>query len=263
MASVYKIWMLSLLLVFSLSNNSNAQTKSLRFDHIGIEEGLSNETVTTILQSREGFLWFGTFDGLFKYDGYSFTKYQLDPFDPNSLSQNFIYTIFEDRDGTIWTSSFEGLCKFDKATEKFTRYKPSPFGKFSDPNITAINEDADGMMWLGSASGGLCRFNPKTEKFLQENFDLGYRELQGDLAELHGDIYCIYKDHRNTLWVGNNSGLHMLNITPTNTVEPSIISITSYRHIPGNKNSFIPQIILNGKWQVIRSKKTICLQFFH
>ena len=105
-------------------------------------------------------------DGLNKYDGYSFTKYRFDPFDSNSLSQNFIYTIFEDKYGAIWVSSFEGLCKFDKATEKFTRYKPSPKAKFSDPNISAINEDSDGMMWVGSYSGGLCRFDRQTGKFL-------------------------------------------------------------------------------------------------
>ncbi|MEO6537521.1 MAG: two-component regulator propeller domain-containing protein [Ferruginibacter sp.] len=243
MASVYKIGILFLLLVVSLSNNSNAQNESLRFDHIGMEEGLSSETVTTILQSREGFLWFGTFDGLFKYDGYSFTKYQLDPFDPNSLSQNFIYTIFEDRDGTIWTSSFEGLCKFDKATEKFTRYKPSQGGKFPDPNITAINEDADGMMWLGGASGGLCRFNRKTGKFFPENFDLGYPQSPGRLAELYGSVNCIYKDQRGNLWVGNNSGLHKLNTRPTNAEVPSGVSFTSYRHIPGNQNSLSSNVV--------------------
>ena len=119
MKIIYKTTILCLLLIFKITHKGNSQNESLRFEHLGVKEGLSNETVTTILQSREGFLWFGTFDGLFKYDGYSFTKYQLDPFNPNSLSQNFIYIIFEDRDGTIWTSSFEGLCKFDKPTEKF------------------------------------------------------------------------------------------------------------------------------------------------
>src|SRR5689334_14821515 len=137
MKIIYKTRMLFLLLLFSFSRNSNAQNESLHFEHIGSEEGLSNETVTTILQDRKGFLWFGTFDGLYKYDGYSFTKYQLDPSDPNSLSQNFIYTIFEDKDGFIWVSSFEGLCKFERSTEKFIRYKPSAGGKFSNPNITA------------------------------------------------------------------------------------------------------------------------------
>ena len=150
MKIIYKTKILWVLLLFSFSRNSQAQTESLRFEHIGIEEGLSNERVTTMLQDSKGFLWFGTFDGLYKYDAYSFTKYQKNPFDPNSLSHNFIYTIFEDKYGTIWVSTFEGLCKFDRSTEKFTRYKPSPDAKFSNPNISAIEEDSDGMIWAGS-----------------------------------------------------------------------------------------------------------------
>src|SRR5688500_15754584 len=118
MKTIYKISILSLLLPFSFSRNSNAQNEILRFERIGIEEGLSNENVTAILQDRKGYIWFGTADGLNKYDGYSFTRYRFDPLDSNSLSQNFIYTIFEDKYGSIWVSSFEGLCKFDRSTEK-------------------------------------------------------------------------------------------------------------------------------------------------
>ena len=112
--------------LFSINRKSNAQNESLHFEHIGFEEGLSNENVTAILQDSKGYIWFGTMDGLNKYDGYSFTKYRFDPFDSNSLSQNFIYTILEDKYGSIWVSTFEGLCRFDRSTEKFTRYKPSP-----------------------------------------------------------------------------------------------------------------------------------------
>ena len=169
-----------LLILFSVTQNSIAQNESLRFEHIGIEEGLANTFVRAILQDRKGFLWVGTLDGLYKYDGYSFTKYQYDPSDPNSLSQNFIYTIFEDKAGTIWTSTFEGLCKFDRSTEKFIRYKPSPDAIFSNPNISHINEDTDEMIWVGTASGELCRFDRKTGKFLEESFDLDFDRLQGD-----------------------------------------------------------------------------------
>ena len=114
----------SLILLINFNESSYCQNESLHFGHIGIEEGLSNENVTCIFQDSKGYLWFSTFDGLNKYDGYSFTRYRLDPFDSNSLSQNFIYTIREDKYNFIWVSSFEGLCKFDRSTEKFTRYKP-------------------------------------------------------------------------------------------------------------------------------------------
>ena len=121
-----KYFVLLLIIIFGLKQDCFAQSENLRFEHIGIEEGLSSETVSAIMQDSKGYIWFGTWDGLNKYDGYTFTKYRFDPFDPNSISQNFIYTIFEDSHGVIWVSTFEGLCRFDRSTEKFTRYKPLP-----------------------------------------------------------------------------------------------------------------------------------------
>ena len=85
MITVYKTTILSLLLLFSFSRNSYAQNDSLPFEHIGIEEGLSNNNVAAILQDGKGWIWFGTTGGLNKYDGYSLTKYRFDPFDSSSL----------------------------------------------------------------------------------------------------------------------------------------------------------------------------------
>ena len=222
----YKSIIFCLIILVSINQDSNAQNENLRFEHIGIEEGLSNENVTAILQDSKGYIWFGTWDGLNKYDGYTFTKYRFDPFDSNSLSQNFIYTIFEDKYGAIWVSTFEGLCKFDRATEKFTRYKPSPNARFADPNISAINEDNDGMIWVGSYSGGLCRFDRKTGKFLPEYFDLGYRKLPDNKAAWPDDaINCIYKDRAGTLWVGNTTGLHKINLTAAKSGQPSGLAL--------------------------------------
>ncbi|MGK2861764.1 MAG: two-component regulator propeller domain-containing protein [Chitinophagaceae bacterium] len=225
-------------LLISLHQPAFAQGDNLRFEHIGFEEGLSNENVTAILQDSKGYIWFGTANGLNKYDGYTFTKYKFDPFDSNSVSQNLIYTIFEDKFGCIWVSTFEGLCKFDRATEKFTRYKPSPKTRFADPNIGVINEDSDGMIWVGSYSGGLCRFDRLTGKFLPEYFDLGYSKMPGDQAAgLKDAIFCIYKDKTGTLWVGNTTGLHKINLTAAKAGQASEVSFTHYQYDSTNPNS--------------------------
>ena len=220
MKTIYITSIVSLLFIFGLNRQSIAQNEYLRFEHIGLEEGLSNEKVTAILQDSKGYIWFGTFDGLNKYDGYTFTKYKFDPLDSNSLSQNLIYTIFEDKYGTIWVSTFEGLCKFDWASEKFTRYKPSPKARFSNPNIGTINEDSNGMIWVGSYTGGLCRFNRLTGKFLPEYIDLA--------VGIKDAIQCIYKDRAGTLWVGNHTGLHNIQVTAAKAGQPSGYSIRSY-----------------------------------
>jgi ligand-binding sensor domain-containing protein len=232
-----------LFLVFSCSKKSYAQNESLRFEHLGLEEGLSHNNINTILQDRKGFIWIGTVDGLNKYDGYTFTKYKFDPLDPNSLSQNFIYTLFEDNQGSIWMGTFEGLCKFDRYTEKFTRYKPDPNSKFADPNINTINEDSNGMMWVGSASGGLCRFDRQTGKFLPDFFDLGFRKKPGDQTELHDQINCIYKDPSGILWIGNNTGLYRLTIKPAKTGQLADVNIRPYLHDPTNPHSLIAKSV--------------------
>ena len=238
-----KLYAFFFLVVLAQSRNGNAQNERLRFEHLGIEDGLSHNNVNTIFQDRKGFIWIGTTDGLNKYDGYTFTKYKFDPHDPNSLSQNFIYTLWEDKQGSIWMGTFEGLCKFDRYTEKFTRYKPDPNAKFADPNINSINEDITGMMWVGSASGGLCRFDRKTGKFLPEFFDLGFRKLAGEQPDLHDGITCIYKDKSGTLWVGNYAGLHQLTVNPVKTGGLANVDIKSYLHDPGNPNTLSGKIV--------------------
>ena len=93
-----------------LSNNPN-----LKFERISVEQGLSQETVPTIIQDYQGYMWFGTRNGLCKYDGYKFTVYQHDPTDTTSIGSNIIETLFEDRTGTLWIGTFYGgLNKFNR-----------------------------------------------------------------------------------------------------------------------------------------------------
>lgn len=224
-----------------LNQACSAQQHDLRFEKIGFEQGLSSETVISILQDSKGYMWFGTLDGLCKYDGYSFTKYQFDPNDSNSISQNFIYTIYEDTYGAIWLSTFEGLCRFDRSTEKFTRYKPLKTARFNDPNITAINQDNDGMIWLGSASGVLCRFDRTKGEFLPDYIDLDPRKTSTGV-EFPDGINCIYKDRSGTLWVGNTTGLHEITLTK-HPGQLSRVTTKRYQYSPADTNSLCSNIV--------------------
>src|SRR6476469_572646 len=80
----------------------------LRFEHLGIDQGLSQSNVMCILQDSRGFMWFGTRDGLNKYDGYKFTVYKYDAADVNSLHQNTIQDIAEDAEGNLWIATWGG-----------------------------------------------------------------------------------------------------------------------------------------------------------
>ena len=79
-----------------------AQNQPVKFERIGLEQGLSQNSVRCILQDRKGFLWFGTEDGLNKYDGYRFTVYKNNPNDPNSLSNDAVNSIYEDQSGVLF-----------------------------------------------------------------------------------------------------------------------------------------------------------------
>ncbi len=83
------------LLLLNNSRESYAQTQMLRFEHITAEQGLPDNTALCSMQDSKGFLWFGTYNGLCRYDGYNFTTYQFDPNDTTSIGGNVITRIFE------------------------------------------------------------------------------------------------------------------------------------------------------------------------
>ena len=86
-----------------------AQSNTIRFDRLTVEDGLSQNAVLTIAQDGRGFLWLGTEDGLNKYDGYNFTVYEHDPEDPASLVDSFVSVIYVDRQGDLWVGTRSGL----------------------------------------------------------------------------------------------------------------------------------------------------------
>jgi len=94
-----------IVLITAVSSSLRAQVPDVRFEHISIEQGLSQDIVKSILQDRQGFMWFGTEDGLNRYDGYSVTVYKNDPLDSNSLSNNSINVLFEDSRGNIYAQN--------------------------------------------------------------------------------------------------------------------------------------------------------------
>ena len=85
-------------------------------------DGLVHDIVWVIYSDPEGFLWFGTDDGLNRYDGYEFKIYRNLADDSTSISNNSIFDIYEDSKGTLWICTFNGLNKYDKKTDRFIRY---------------------------------------------------------------------------------------------------------------------------------------------
>ena len=136
---INKFICLTILYILSVSVSLYGQDHNIRFDRISIEQGLSQVTVNCILQDRQGFVWFGTQDGLNKYDGYKFSIYRHDPENSASLSNNNIWSIFEDANGNLRIGTpGGGLNKFNKKTEIFTRYQQGQEEQRDDIMVVGI-----------------------------------------------------------------------------------------------------------------------------
>lgn len=106
--------------------------QSYYFNHYQVENGLSNNAVICSIQDRNGFLWFGTKDGLNRFEGYSFKIFRNDPNDSLSIGSNFIYSLHEDSDGDLWVGCDRGLFKYNALLETFNKVNGAPVSEILD-----------------------------------------------------------------------------------------------------------------------------------
>ena len=207
-----------------------------------------------ILQDSKGFMWFGTEDGLNKYDGYTFTVYKHDPEDPNSISDNWIQAIYEDRSGDLWIGTLDGgLARFDREKEAFSHYQHDPQDprSLSDNEVTSIHQDSSGALWVGTTRGldrlvplpssGQALSDAEWPISTQATFE-HYRHDPVDPHSLSANaIFCIYEDRDGGLWLGTDGGgLNRLDPStrsgPTQSesegTAPPHASFVHYRHVP-------------------------------
>jgi signal transduction histidine kinase/ligand-binding sensor domain-containing protein/DNA-binding response OmpR family regulator len=175
---------------------------NLRFQYLTTDEGLAQNTVDCIFQDSYGFMWFGTWNGLCRYDGYNFKTFQKDGTQPG-MPDNFVRAICEDKTGNLWIGTASGITIYNLATESF--YLPenlsSALGKVA---VTSLICDDKGGIWIGGEKGNLFYVNPpKADK--HEDFNL--INIESDVL-LRADInfVSVLKDGR--VFVGTGVGLY-------------------------------------------------------
>lgn len=174
-----------------------------RFETFSVADGLVSNEANVVLQDRQGFLWIGTFGGLSRFDGATFTSFLHDPADPSSLAQNKINSLHEDRAGFLWVGTNGGLDRFDPETETFTHF-PHNSGdstSLSHEVVRAVVEGAAGAIWVGTRGGGLNRLDPATRKVTR------VRRTLRDSASVEEEVHALLANADGTLWVGGSDGL--------------------------------------------------------
>ena len=254
---VMLFFMLSTLFV-SKSSAIDA-VNNLNFDFYSQEHGLSNNQIHCILQDKKGWMWFGTSQGVCRFDGYKFTVFKNDVEDSTSLKGNLVRTIFEDSKGQLWVGTENGgLNKFNREKENFRQlFYHGEQAVLHDASVTSIHEDLAGNLWVGTetqlfrmeSETSLVELKPANRTHFTEYFRVIQTDQNGKMwlgtnngllrydpqnnqvqkidlpqnSSSNQEIWAIYRDSDGTLWIGTYaSGL--ITIDP-NTLETKQIVI--------------------------------------
>ena len=213
-----------------------AQPPQLKFSHLDRDAGLSQSNVICILQDSRGFMWFGTRDGLNKYDGYQFTVYKNNTEDTNSLSNNFITGIIEDSKGALWITTWGGgLNRFDREKNRFTHYRHNKkdVNSISDDFVKSVSGDSQGNLWIGTQTGGVNMFDHNTGQFIT------YVHNNKDSQSLSdNEVNTVFEDSRKQIWVATGNG-------GLNLFDPKLKTFTAFQHDERNSGSLASNKVLN------------------
>jgi ligand-binding sensor domain-containing protein len=186
----------------------HSQTNVAAFRRFTLRDGLSQSTVNAIAQDRTGFLWFGTADGLNRYDGYVCKVFRSRERDSTTLPDDNIMRLLVDRGGRMWIGTYNGgLALMDPLSETIRRFGRDRKDRttLQGQVISALYEDPDGTVWVGTWGGGLARVRMHDGGRITFN---NYQRLDSSGRNLpDGRISSILRDSRGTLWVGTWGGL--------------------------------------------------------
>jgi len=220
-----------LILLFFFAPILFSAESDINFHNLSIKNGLSSNEVNCIFKDSKGFMWFGTNDGLNRFDGIRFTAFKHQPNDRTSIGGNKIRSIAEDHSGCLWISSDAGLVKFNRETETFTSFRISRQGNFSDKTISLLYIDYQGFLWV-SFAGQLIKLDTKTGQPIHTIESKQWNNFLGNKT-----IINFFEDSKQNLWLSAwGVGLIKLDAKRKNA--------TLYKKEPENTNSLSDNNIL-------------------
>lgn len=226
-----------LLIVFLTGVNAVwSQRQNVYFDHLTIEDGLSQSSVHAVIQDRYGFMWFGTAGGLNKYDGYSIERYTHNLLDSTTIANDWITQLYEDASGRIWVGTAGGLSMYHPLAHHFSSVRLDDQG-VQGISVVDVLSDTSGRVWVATRQG-LFRYDPNTGQskliistpvtalcgespgtfwigtpdslFLASWIDGSHTEYSVGIS-----VTSLRRDHAGHLWIASNNGLYRLDRSRT------------------------------------------------
>ena len=192
--SVYSRLVFCVSLVVTSISFCGAQNTNYKFQRLETEDGLSNGTIYSILKDSRGFVWFGTENGLNRYDSYEIKVYFHKPEDENSISDGRILSMAEDSEGNLWIGATGGLSKYDPKSDKFTRYLQTPDG--TNINVASLVIDKDDNLLIGTENSGLLILEKESQSFIKyESGGVSANSMAGTR------VYDIIQSSDNQFWL--------------------------------------------------------------
>jgi ligand-binding sensor domain-containing protein/serine phosphatase RsbU (regulator of sigma subunit) len=215
----------------------------ITFNHLTVEDGLSQSSVTCILQDSKGFMWFGTQDGLNKYDGYTFKIFKNDPSDSTTLTNNFIFSIYENQSGELYIETQgDALHRYNPRSESFQIVIEDSINLFGSKvsTVGALLYESSGIKW----TGGLGKETGLTRTDTNTGQSTTFKHNPADPSSLSDDkVYSIFRDRSGRLWIGTFNGLDKF--------DEATGKFFHYRNDPDNPTS-LPD---NWVWPIFEDSK--------
>ena len=222
------------LLGFPLAGvRAQAQANKFSFEHLSVEDGLSQGAVFAIGQDDMGFIWLGTNDGLNRYDSKDFDVYRRIKNDSASLYSNNITCIFLDKQNGLWVGTAEGLNLYDRYHDRFIRIAVQGGNKSIQPQINSILEDHASNLWVGTGTGlYTCPISSKIQAG-NRGTGMSFREIQQDSTGKNGiissNVQVIYEGSKGDLWIGTDKGISKIHQQASGR-----LSFMAYQNKPGS-----------------------------
>ena len=190
----------------SLSARPNLERTELRFDTSITNKSLPNSPIFAITQDKRGFMWFGSNDGLIRFDGTKSVTYRAQLGSKTSIKNNVITALLSDRNGRFWVGTPDGLQEFNLEEETFRDVIPASIYSLNPKlkRILSIAEDNNGDLWVGS-SAGVLKYFTKSQKI-----EVALHHPSSNVEIGFTGVNTLTVDSSNTLWLGTDIGLYFL-----------------------------------------------------